>query len=156
MNKSRHLKNSKWVESAQSQPQLGCKGVGKKAWLRQLQVWAKANYRPGSCLLPNFHWQYNKGGHCFKKIYSNAPTFYSKNQRETTAASSASNNTIVQRVIPSYSFEQVEQSWTGVTGQSGRSAWAVPQVHTWRVEWFKPPVCYSLMVPVGRLLLHSL
>lgn len=48
MNKSRHfLKNSKRVESAQSQPSFVAGGMGKKARLRLLQVWAKATGRPG-------------------------------------------------------------------------------------------------------------
>lgn len=66
-NKSRHFKNSKWVESAQSQPQLWCKGLGKKAWLRLLQVWAKANCRPSLHFLPHYHWQHIRRALLWKK-----------------------------------------------------------------------------------------
>lgn len=121
MNKSRHFKNSKWVESAQSQPSCFCKGLGKKAWLRLLQVWAKADCRPGLHFLPNYHWQYIRRALLFKKkIIMRQPSTVEIKNISSILILQELNHTNVCSSFPSLWTGGAKPSWRGSVGQSGQ------------------------------------
>lgn len=97
----------------------------------------------------------HKEGAALKKIYNYAPTLYSRNERQKSAASSTSYYSTKQCVL----FLPITLNrWIKAQLEECREKWSAQAVlvHSWRVEWFKQSLCYSLMVPVGRLLLHSL
>lgn len=156
MNKSRHFKNSKWVESAQSQPSFvaeawerrpgsDCSRSGQKPTADQ--VYISCQIIIGNTL----------GGRCFKKkIIMRQPSTV-----EIKDKSSAASSTSYYSTIQCVSFLPITSNRWSQAGLEKEcwakwSAQAVLEDHRWCVEWFKQSLCYSFMVPVGRLLLHSL
>lgn len=136
--------------------QLRCGGVGKKAWLRLLQVWAKANCRPGLHFLPNYHWQYIRRALLKKIIIMRQPSTVEIKDKSSAASSTSYYSTI--QCVSSLPITSNRWSQAGLEKECWAkwSAQAVLEDHRWCVEWFKQSLCYSFMVPVGRLLLHSL
>lgn len=82
--------------------QLWCRGMGKKARLRLLQVWAKAAGRPGLIFfLPYYHWRHISRTRNSQKIIRSQPSTVKIKEKNI---SSILNLLIIKTVciIPSY------------------------------------------------------
>lgn len=123
--------------------QLSCKGMGKKAWLRLLQVWAIANCRPGLRFLPNSYWQYTRRALLLKKLIMCQPftvKIKEKQQQHLQPPMSQPYN-----VCCSFLFLWIggaKLNWRSVGWKW--SAWAVLEDHTWCEEWFKQSLCCAI------------